>query len=85
MILCHVNLLIAPCIQKSKFQSIKAKFQSKFLLDETKEWLGNASRSAVNGLQAILNLAKVPADAAVVPGLKTGIEGLLFVIDVIKV
>jgi len=41
--------------------------------------------SLVNGLQAILNLAKVPADAAVVPGLKTGIEGLLFVIDVIKV
>jgi hypothetical protein len=68
-----------------KAQSFKAKVRSKFLPAETKEQLARASTTAVNGLQVILGLFKGPADAAGVPGLKAGVEGLLFVIDVIKV
>jgi len=69
----------------SKAQSFKAKIRAKFPPAETKERLACASSTAVNGLQLILNLFKGPADAVGVPGLKGGVEGLLFVIDVIKV
>jgi hypothetical protein len=69
----------------SKAQSLKAKVLSKFLPTETKERLARASSTAVDGLQLILDLFKGPADVVGVPGLKVGVEGLLFVIDVIKV
>ena len=69
----------------SKAQSFKAKVRSKFPPAETKERLARASSTTVDGLQLILNLFKGPADVVGVPGLKGGVEGLLFVIDVIKV
>jgi hypothetical protein len=69
----------------SKAQSFKAKVLSKFPPAETKERLARASSTAVNGLQLILNLSKGPAGVLGVPGLKVGVEGLLFVIDVLKV
>ena len=68
-----------------KAQSVKAKVRSKLLSAETKEQLARASSTAVGGLQLILDLFKGPADIVGVPGLKVGVEGLLFVIDVIKV
>ena len=69
----------------SKVQSFKAKVRSKFPPAETKERLASASKTAIDGLTLILDLFKGPADVVGVPGLKVGIEGLLFVIDVIKV
>jgi hypothetical protein len=69
----------------SKVQSFKAKIRSKFLPAETKERLARASSTAIDGLQLILGLFKAPADVVGVPGLKAGVEGLLIVIDVIKV
>lgn len=69
----------------SKVQSFKAKVRSKFLSAETKERLASASNTAVDGLKFILDLFKAPADVVGVPGLKVGVESLLFVIDVIKV
>ena len=69
----------------SKVESFKAKVRSKFLSAETKERLASAGNTAVDGLNLILELFKVPADVVGVPGLKVGVEGLLFVIDVIKV
>jgi len=69
----------------SKVQSFKAKVRSKFPPAKTKEWLGRASSTAVDGLKLILDLFKAPADVVGVPGLKAGVEGLLIVIDVIKV
>ena len=69
----------------SKAQSFKAKVRSKFLSAETKERLGRASSTAVDGLKLILDLFKEPAGVVGVPGLKAGVEGLLIVIDVIKV
>ena len=69
----------------SKVQSFKAKVRSKFSPAETKERLASASKTAVDGLTLILDLFKGPAGVVGVPGLKVGIEGLLFVIDVIKV
>jgi len=68
-----------------KAQSFKAKVLSKFLPAGTKGRLARASSTAVNGLQLILNLSKGPADVLGVPGLKGGVESLLFVIDVFKV
>ena len=52
---------------------------------ETKERLGRASSTAVDGLKFILDLFKAPAGVVGVPGLQAGVEGLLIVIDVIKV
>ena len=69
----------------SKVQSFKAKVRSKFLSAETKKRLASTSNTAVDGLKFILDLFKAPADVVGVPGLKVGVEGLLFVIDVIKV
>jgi len=69
----------------SKAQSFKAKVRSKFLPAETKERLALARSTTVDSLQLILGLFKGPADVVGVPGLKAGVEGLLFVIDVIKV
>jgi hypothetical protein len=69
----------------SKAQSFTAKVRSKFLAAETKERLARASSTAVDCLQLILNLFQGPADIVGVPGLKVGVEGLIFVIDVIKV
>ena len=69
----------------SKVESFKAKLRSKFPPAETKERLACASNTAVDGLKLILDLFKGPAGVVGVPGLKVGIEGLLFVIDVIKV
>jgi hypothetical protein len=69
----------------SKAQSFTAKVRSKFLPAEKKERLARASSTAVDRLQFILNLFKGPAALVGVPGLKVGVEGLLLVIDVIKV
>ena len=69
----------------SKVQSFKAKVRSKFLSAETKERLASASNTAVDSLEFILGLFKAPAGVVGVPGLQVGVEGLLFVIDVIKV
>ena len=69
----------------SKVQSFKAKVRSKFPPAETKERLARAGGTAIDGLNLILELFKGPADIVGVPGLKVGVEGLLFVIDVIKV
>ena len=69
----------------SKAQSFKAKVRSKFMPAETKERLGRASSTAVDGLKFILDLFKAPAGVVGVPGLQAGVEGLLIVIDVIKV
>ncbi|KAF8809204.1 WD40 repeat-like protein [Phlegmacium glaucopus] len=68
----------------SKVQSFKAKVRSKFPPAETTNRLARASSTAVDGLQLILNLFKGPAGVVAVPGLKVGVEGLLFVIDVTK-
>ena len=70
----------------SKAQSVAAKIRHKFLLPpETKERLNYARTTAVNGLQLILGLFSGPVGLVSVPVLKGGIEGLLFVIDVIQV
>jgi len=69
----------------SKAQSFKAKVRSKFPPAETKERLARASSTAVDGLHLILGLFKAPADLVGVPGLRAGVEGLIIVIDVIKV
>ena len=69
----------------SIMQSFKAKVRSKFPPTETKEQLDSASKTAADGLILILDLFKGPANVVGVPGLKVGVEGLLFVIDVIKV
>ena len=75
-----------PCSAMLKAQSVVAKMRHKFLLPpETKERLDDARTTAINGLQLILNLFSGPADLVGVPGLSVGIEGLLFVIDVIQV
>ncbi|KAF8816069.1 WD40 repeat-like protein [Phlegmacium glaucopus] len=71
-------------MSSSKVQSFKAKVRSNFLHAETTNRLARASSTAVDGLQLILNLFKGPADVVAVPGLKVGVEGLLFVINVIK-
>ena len=69
----------------SKVQSFKAKVRSRFLPTETKERLARATSTAVDGLKLILDLFNGPAGIVGVPGLKVGVEGLLVVIDVIKV
>ncbi|KAF8816122.1 hypothetical protein BYT27DRAFT_7185365 [Phlegmacium glaucopus] len=71
-------------MSNSKVQSFKAKVRSKFPPAETRNRLARASSTAVDRLQLILNLFKGPAGVVAVPGLKVGVEGLLFVIDVIK-
>ncbi|KAF8816092.1 hypothetical protein BYT27DRAFT_7248614 [Phlegmacium glaucopus] len=66
-------------------QSFKAKVKSKFFPPaETTNRLARASSTAVDGLQLILNLFKGPAGVVAVPGLKVGVEGLLFVINKIS-
>ena len=89
MVLTTILSLLLPLLPlisaMSKVQSFKAKVRSKFLPAETKERLGRATSTAVDGLKLILDLFRAPADVVGVPGLKAGIEGLLIVIDVIKV
>jgi hypothetical protein len=69
-----------------KIHSIKAKLASKLETSaEDKERLKRACSTAVSALETTLKIIKEAAGDAGPPGLQTGIGGLLFVLDVIKV
>jgi hypothetical protein len=66
------------------FPSIKSKLASTTSLTTTKK-KKHAHSIVISGLQTTLQIAKEAAGDAGVPGLQAGIDGLLFVLDVIKV
>jgi hypothetical protein len=67
-------------------RTIKSKLKSKLSTGPNdKERLKHACSAAITGLQITLKVAKEVAGNAAVPGLQTGIGGLIYVLDVIKV
>jgi len=82
-----------PCLlgfikfqMSNKIGSVKAKLVSKLSPNtEDKARMKRACSTAITGLEMTLKIAKEAAGHVGVPGLQTGIGGLLFVIGVIKV
>src|ERR1700677_4242290 len=69
-----------------KVHSIKVKLISKLpVRPEGKKRPNQAYITAVSGLETVLTIVKDVAGSAGPPGLKAGISGLLFVLDVLKV
>jgi hypothetical protein len=69
-----------------KIHSVKAKLASKLETNaDDKERLKHACSTAISALETTLKIIKEAAGDAGPPGLQTGISGLLFVLDVIKV
>jgi hypothetical protein len=66
--------------------SFKSKLKSKLSTSPSnKERVKRACAASISGLQTTLRIAKDAAGHAAVPGLQTGIGGLIYVLDVIKV
>jgi hypothetical protein len=65
--------------------SVKSKLQSKLSGPHDKERVKRACSAAITGLQITLKIAKEAAGNAAIPGLQTGIGGLIFILGVIKV
>jgi len=84
----HLPCLLGciKCQMSNKIGSVKAKLVSKLSTNtEDKARLKHACSTAISGLEITLKIAKEATGHAGVPGLQTGISGLLFVISVIKV
>jgi hypothetical protein len=73
-------------IEKLMLHSIKSKLKSKVLTSSgDKERVKRGCTASISGLQTTLRIAKGAAGNAAVPGLETGISGLIYILGAIKV